>query len=304
MFSFLRVASCFAVFFCFQSFAAHRVLAVGNDKLLVVAQDGKVTWEMPLKGGTHDLHVLPNGNYLAIRDAKVVVEIDPKTKSEVWQYNAAEKYEKPIEIHAVQPLPNGNVMIAESGPSRIIEVDRSGKVVAEIPFKLAQPDPHRDTRLARKLSNGNYLVAHEGEGVIREYNKSAEVVWEFAVPTFGKDPKPGHGPEAFGNQSFSAIRLENGNTLVGTGNGHSILEVTPKKRIVWELHQNDLPDITLAWITTLEVLPNGNFVIGNCHAGPGQPQIVEVEPKSKNVVWKFEQFELLGNDLTNSVLLD
>lgn len=64
----------------FPVLAQHRALAVGNDKLMVFAADGKVEWEMPWKGGTHDSHVLPNGNYLAVRDAHVVVEIDSKIK--------------------------------------------------------------------------------------------------------------------------------------------------------------------------------------------------------------------------------
>src|SRR5690606_25546899 len=98
-------------------------------------------------------------------------------------------------------------------------------------------------------------------------------------PLFDKEKKPGHGLDAFGNQVFSAVRLPNGNTLIGGGNGHCVLEVTPDKEIVWELHQDDLPGIRLAWVTTLEVLPNGNYVIGNCHAGPGNPLLIEVEPE-------------------------
>jgi hypothetical protein len=94
------------------------------------------------------------------------------------------------------------------------------------------------------------------------------VVWEYAVPLFGREPRPGHGPEAFGNQVFSALRLPSGDTLIGTGNGHSVLEVTPSKEIVWSVRQHDLPGITLAWVTTLQVLPNGHIVLGNCHAGP------------------------------------
>ena len=66
----------------------------------------------------------------------------------------------------------------------------------------------------------------------------------------------------------------------------------------------DLPGITLAWVTTLEVLSSGNYLIGNCHAGPGQPLLVEVEPKSKRVVWKFDQFESFGNSVSNSKVLD
>ena len=121
---------------------------------------------------------------------------------------------------------------------------------------------------------------------------------------FGKEAKGGHGLEAFGNRLFSAVRLKNGNTLIGGGNGHCVLEVTPEKEIVWQLHQDELPNIRLAWVTTLEVLPNGNYVIGNCHAGPGNPLLVEVEPKTKKVVWTFDHFETFGNSVSNSQLLD
>jgi len=48
-----------------------------------------------------------------------------------------------------------------------------------------------------------------------------------------------------------------------------------------EIHQNDLPNITLAWITILDVLPNGHYVIGNCHAGKGQPLLIELDPATK-----------------------
>jgi hypothetical protein len=235
-----------------------------------------------------------------------VVEIDPEKRALTWMYNPARKErQKRVEIHAFQPLANGNVMIAESGAGRIIEVDRNGRLQHEIKLKLNHPHPHRDTRLVRKITNGNYLVCHEGDGAVREYNgKSGEVVWEYNIPLFGKPRKPGHGPDAFGNQVFGAVRLKNGNTLIATGNGHSVLEVTPEKKIVWQLHQNDLPKITLAWVTTLEVLSNGNYVIGNCHAGPGNPLLIEIEPKSKKVVWTFDQFKVFGNSVSNSQLLD
>ena len=60
-------------------------------------------------------------------------------------------------------LDDGNIMIAESGSARIIEVDRDGKIQKEIKLKVNNPHPHMDTRLARKIANGNYLVCHEGE---------------------------------------------------------------------------------------------------------------------------------------------
>ena len=51
-------------------------------------------------------------------------------------------------------------------------------------------------------------------------------------------------------------------------------------------------------------LPNGNYVIGNCHAGPGQPLLVELNPKNKKVVWTFDRFEDFGNNVSNSLILD
>jgi hypothetical protein len=169
-------------------------------------------------------------------------------------------------------------------------------------MKVRQPDPHRDTRLVRKLESGNYLVCHEAEGIVREYSPDGKTAWEYQVPLFDRKPAGGHGVEAFGNQCFSAIRLPNGNTLIGTGNGHSILEVTPAGQTIWSLHQNDLPGIQLAWVTSLQVLPGGNILINNCHAGPKNPQLIEVD-RHKKVVWSFLDFDRFGDSLTNSQIL-
>lgn len=286
--------------------AQHRLVTQGNGKLAVVGKDGRIEWEMKW-GGIHDLHVLPNGHYLVQQGAAKVAEIDPVKKEVVWSYDAAKSNGnegKKVEVHAFQPLPGGGLMVAESGVGRIIEIDRDGKLLKQFALRVDHPHPHTDTRLARKLANGHYLVCHEGDGAVREYDSAGKVVWDYSVPLFGKPAKGGHGPEAWGNKCFCALRLPGGNTLIATGNGHSVLEVTPAKEIVWQIHQNDLPGITLAWVTTLEVLSSGNYLIGNCHAGPGQPLLVEVEPKSKRVVWKLDQFESFGNSVSNSKVLD
>lgn len=138
---------------------------------------------------------------------------------------------------------------------------------------------------------------------MREYDPSGTVVWDYEVPLFGREPRGGHGPEAYGNAAFAALRLESGNTLISTGNGHGVIEVTPEKEIVWSIGQRDLPGIVLAWVTTLEVLPNGHIVLGNCHAGPENPQIVEID-REKHVVWTFHDFERFGNATTSSQILD
>ena len=283
-----------------------RRLLVADDsvkRLAIVAPDGSLEWELKI-GAIHEAQLLPNGNILTQLGWQRVVEVAPD-KQIVWEYDSSKmngNAGQPVEVHAIQRLDSGLTMIAESGPARIIEVDREGKIRHEVKLKVDRPNAHSDTRLVRKIANGNYLVAQENDGFVREYDSTSKVVWEYEVPLFGKERKGGHGPEAFGNSVFSAIRLANGNTLIATGNGHSVLEVTPQKEIVWKVEQNDLPGITLAWVTRLERLPNGNTLIGNCHAGPDNPQFIEVTP-DKKVVWTFRDFKNFGDSTPIQIVL-
>ncbi|MFG0294785.1 MAG: PQQ-binding-like beta-propeller repeat protein [Maioricimonas sp. JB045] len=301
-----------AVLFLSQSLAGplqaagRRFLAADSSKktLALIDEDGQTVWQHRI-GPLHDLHQLADGHILCQLNWTRVVEIDPATDEIVWEYDAATangNEGKKVEVHAFQRLADGNTMIVESGPARIIEVTPNGQIAREIPLKVENPHPHRDTRLVRKLDSGNYLVCHEGDGVVREYDATGAVVWDFPVPLFGRQRRKGHGLEAYGNQCFAALRLKNGNTLISTGNGHGIIEVTPAGEIVWQLQQDDLPGIRLAWVTTLEVLPGGNIVIGNCHAGPDNPQLIEIT-RDKEVVWTFHDFKRFGNALTNSQIL-
>ena len=284
-----------------------RLLVADYSKRLIalLAADGKIEWQYKI-GDLHDLHYLPTGNVLFQTSFQKLVEVDPRTNAVVWQYDAANangNAGKKVEVHAFQRLADGVTMIAESGPSRVIEVDREGKLLREMKLTVARSQPHRDTRLVRKLDSGNYLVCQEGDGVVREYEQSGKIVWDYPVPMFGQKPRGGHGPEGFGNACYAAIRLPNGNTLISTGNGHSVLEVTPAKEIVWSLKQEDVSGVQLGWVTTLQVLPNGNIVVGNCHAGPANAQILEVD-RNKRLVWSFRDFARFGNATANSRVLE
>ncbi|MFM8890463.1 MAG: hypothetical protein ACKOTB_02365 [Planctomycetia bacterium] len=286
-----------------QTGTPRRVIAADSSTrtLAAVGADGRVEWRLPV-GAIHDLHLLPDGHVLYQDGWTRIVELDERHRP-IWDYNAKRNGNagRTVEVHAFQRLPDGSTMIVESGPARIIEVDRDGNLRREIKLKVDNPSAHSDTRNVRKTAAGTYLVAHERDGVVREYDATGAVVWEFDVPLFDKPRKPGHGPDAFGDQVYSAERLDNGNTLVGTGNGHSVLEVTPGKEIVWKLEQHDLPGITLAWVTQVRRLGSGNTLLVNCHAGPDNPQIIEVSPE-KQVVWTFKDFKTFGDSLPVAIV--
>jgi len=264
----------------------------GNNIVAICDADGKVLWSHKTAGpktghaGHHDIQLLDNGNILFHENWTTILEMT-LDKKVVWSYDASTmngNKGKRVEVHAFQRLPSGLTMIAESGVGRIIEVDREGRIHAEV--KL-QPGGRQHTRMVRKLDSGNYLVCAENPGVVTEYNAKSAVVWEYPIQT----------------RVYGAIRLTNGNTLIASGGGGSVVEVTPGGKIVWEI-KDAVPDtsIHLKWTTFLTELENGNFVIGNCHAGEKSPQIFEIT-RAKKVVWQFNRYEIFGNGLACSQVL-
>ena len=282
----------------------HRVLAQDNGRVAIVGTDGKIEWEVACGHNSHDIALLPNGNLLLHTGGATVTEMTPK-KEVVWKYEAKPKegYKGRVEVHAFQRLADGNTMVAESGNKRIVEVDPDGKIVTEIALQVDKPDPHRDTRMVRKLDTGNYLVCHEGDGCVREYDGKGKVVWEYKLDLGGRKASDGHGPEVHGTSVYGAIRLANGNTVIAGGNNNRVLEVNKDGKIVWSIDQKELDGITLAWVTTLHVLPNGNLIVGNCHAGPDNPQLFEVT-RDKKVIWAFKDFKTFGNSTATAHVLD
>jgi hypothetical protein len=283
---------------------AHRVLGNDKGKVAIVNAKGEVEWDYPARFDGHDLSLLANGNVLLAIGPAHIAEVNRDRKI-VWQYESKPKagYKGRVEVHAFQRLDNGVTMIAESGNRRIIEVDKEGKIVHEVPLSVEKPDPHRDTRMARKLDNGNYLVCHEGDGKVREYDRAGKVVWSYTLDLAGRPRSSGHGPEGHGTEVYGAIRLPGGNTMIAGGNNNRVIEVTPEGKIVWSISHNELPGIRLAWVTTLELLPSGNLIVGNCLAGPDNPQLFEVT-REKKVVWTFKDFKTFGNGLAAAQVLD
>ena len=58
-----------------------------------------------------------------------------------------------------------------------------------------------------------------------------KIVWEAKTPAEPKDAWP-----------FTAIRLDNGNTLTTCTHGLLVVEFDPSAKIVWQLSNADLPE--------------------------------------------------------------
>ena len=246
-----------------------------QGKVFLVDDRGKVEWSYDA-ANANDIWVLPNGNLLfntghgakeVTRDKKVVFS-----------------YESTSEVYACQRLPNGNTFIGECNAGRLLEVDPAGRIVHQIHLlPEGQDGGSAYMRNARKLANGNYLVAHYGLQVVKEYDADGKVVWQVAAPG---------GPH-------SAVRLPDGNTLIASadrdGAPARVFEAAPDGRTVWEVRGEELPGISLKFMSGLQRLPNGNTVMSNW-LGHGQfgkaPHIIEVT-RDKRVVWTFADHETM-----------
>ena len=242
-----------------------QVLATGAGRMLLLDNTGKILWKH--KGGNcSDIWMLKNGNVLLADNN--VVEIDPKTDKVVWSYKPAEQ--KGGGTFACQRLENGNTMVGENSAGRIVEVDPKGKIVFELKLPLCQPGSHNNLRHVRKLPNGNYLVAYKDKAMVREYTPAGEVVFEVKVKPI----------------AFSAVRLPNGNTVVGHVN--CVTEFDPKGKQVWQFDKKEIKDVKIGAICGIHVQPGGNVVMGIYGAdrskdGAGLLEIT----REKKLVWRY-----------------
>lgn len=260
------------LFLCLASVeAAHPFLCTDSagNKVAVVSAEGKIVWEQPAKH-PQDCWILPNGNYLFCH-AEGAKEMTPKGEL-AWEYKAGPK----TEVHACQPLADGNVLIVENGPCRIIEVARDGTIAKEI--KLIPPPArvsiHDQFRGTRKSLDGHYWVCRKGEHMVEELDETGKSLRRIPVP----------------GDVHEAVVLPDGHLLIACGEGHKIQELDANLKIVWELGENDLPGNPLRLMTGFQRLPNGNTIfcnyLGHGHIGK-QPQFFEIT-RDKQVVWQFE----------------
>ena len=75
-----------------------------------------------------------------------------------------------------------------------------------------------------------------------------------------------------------------------------VFEVTPQKETVWELTAADVPELNLTWVTSLQILDNGNLVVANFlrgQEGRGAHAFEVTHDDQKKIVWKFADHDLI-----------
>ncbi len=247
----------------------HSYLVMGA-RTAIIGEDGQVAWEY--KGGSRDGFILPNGNLLAAWSDRVE-EVTPDKKVVGTYVRSAEN----SEIGTVQRLYNGNTLVTELGKRpRLLELNPEGKIVLDVPLQPETDNAHMQTRMARQLRNGNYLVPHLLAFAVKEYTPEGKVVAAIRTDL----PELGGRPQE--NWPFTAIRLDNGNTLVSLTHGNKVAEFNTSGQVVWKV-TNDQVGGLFKDPCGSQRLANGNTVVGS-HAANQGISMVEVTPDHK-IVW-------------------
>jgi hypothetical protein len=247
----------------------HSYLVLGG-KTAIIGEDGKPEWEY--QGGSRDGFVLPNGNVLIAWSDRV--EEVTRTKEVVFTYRRSPENG---EIGTAQRLYNGRTLVTELGKRpRLLEVDARGAVVLDVPLQPETENTHMQTRMARQLKNGNYLVPHLLAFAVKEYAPDGRV-----VRTFRTDFEDLGGRKAE-NWPFTAIRLDNGNTLVSLTHGNKVVELGPTGDVVWKVVNEDVGG-QFKDPCGSQRLANGTTVVGS-HAASTGISMIEVTPE-RRIVW-------------------
>tara|TARA_R110002096_G_scaffold163992_4_gene331642 strand:+ start:2599 stop:3576 length:978 start_codon:yes stop_codon:yes gene_type:complete len=258
-----------------ESGIRHSFLICGKPTV-IVSEENEIVWRT--EGAARDGFVLENGNVLVSIGGKNVAKEITRDGEVVWSYQLSKANK---ELGSVARLPNGNTLVVERGTKpQLVEVTPEGTIAVAVPLQPETANGHMQTRMARKLPNGNYLVPHLLAFAVKEYAPDGTV-----VKIFKTDLEELGGREAE-NWPFTAIRLDNGNTLVNLTHGNKTVEFDADGKVAWRVDNADVGG-RFADPCGGQRLANGNTVI--CSYGQRKPDMAKLFEvnRDKKVVWEY-----------------
>jgi len=265
----------------------HSVLVASYSKnaAYILSADNTVEWEYAMPGSVQDAWLLPGGNILLCGGSDVR-EVT-RSKQVVWKYTASAG-----EIHNCYPLPGNVVLFGENVSGKLFEINRATNTVLLTIQTPCQGDSHLRFRMVRKTGDGTYLVAARSENNVYELNKTGAVLRKISCDTLKK--KLGINWDGV----HSALKLNNGNILIGGGYNSVFIEIDNKDNVVWKLSAADIPEIGFNFAAAGQLLPGGTFVFA---AYTSTYKIVEVT-RAKKVLWKLQNSAI--GDPTHAYVID
>jgi hypothetical protein len=150
-------------------------LANGNtfigtySSLLEVTREGKTVFSYVKTRSIYCAQKLRNGHIVYVHSRGHIVELDAAGK-QIWSIQVAGTRS----WGGVEPLPNGNYLVAQCDLNKVVELDKTGKVLWE--YGIHTPS------LATRLPSGSILISSiQGNKCVEIDRSSKEVRWEHKV---------------------------------------------------------------------------------------------------------------------------
>ncbi|HZZ73608.1 MAG TPA: hypothetical protein VFE24_15250, partial [Pirellulales bacterium] len=208
----------------------HSFFIAGPSFTGIIDEAGQESWDSG-KPAARDGWVLSDGHILIAWSDEVKEFTRDKKVVFTYKLSADNK-----EIGTVERLKDGRTLITEEGPKpRLREVDNSSKVVVNFSLQPETDNAHMQTRMARKLANGNYLVPHLLAFKVKEYTPAGKIEHQLATDLDELGGRKGD------NWPFTAIRLDNGHTLVNLTHGNKTVEFDAAGKVFWKVSNDDFP---------------------------------------------------------------
>jgi hypothetical protein len=259
----------------------HSMLITGGKTYVIEdasGSTGNVTWRYP--HSTREGWVLPSGNILlAVSRCGAfpkggAVEVT-RDQTVVWSYQGTQD-----EVNSIQKTAEGTYVLTEAGPNpRLLELDAMGKAVVEVALACQKGNAHMQTRMARKLADGTYLCPHLLDFAVIQYDRTGKVLARIDTTS------PGDSEHKVHTWPFTAIRLADGNTLVGLTHSNRVAEFSPDGTIAWQVTNPEVENL-MKDACGVQRLPNGNTIINSYAAKAGETRLFEIT-RDKQIVWRW-----------------
>ncbi|MBR6389674.1 MAG: hypothetical protein IKS15_06090 [Opitutales bacterium] len=277
-------AAAFFAFFALGGHCAEKLLIAGcnfNSIMVIDKATGAKDWvyEIPQYRECECASLSKDKKFLVYANRQNVRLVNFKTKEQVWELPMPPQQE----AHTARFLPNGNILvgICANPKARILELDRSGKILKEANFETGISSPHGQFRQIIKNKKGNYVAALMGRRVVVEVGANGEILKEVDV----KAP------------FFSVKELKNGSWLL-SGEGGRIWIVNPETgEVLRKIDNSNIEGAKLLFMTEAQMLKNGNILASNWNGhspDKSQPKLMEID-KNNRVVWSLKNDEGISN---------
>ena len=220
------------------------LIDIEGKRILEIDQERNIVWSIGkdlLSESSLELEFPRDAVRLSTRNTLItdysqnrIVEITPSGRT-FWEYRPED--EEHALKNPVRATANGlnHILVVDQGRHRVIEINKENEILSQV----GTTDKYglSDTQLnmpadAQRLANGNLLITDMGNHRVLEL-EDFQIVWQYGNPEnlesggYGGDPGYLSYPQ-------SALRLDNGNTLIVDAGNLRVIEINPESEIIFE----------------------------------------------------------------------